>query len=240
MKAATSSRAKRLGPAAAACAVGVLVSAVLIGSDRSGTGGGGSAALSPAAPTGSASPTPAPASPSPQELLKIGGLPGAEPERTVDPLELPYPYYSPTPPPTPTVLDGTFMRTLTLRDVGGARIGLPFRCLRCPPYRVDAGVSTIMFFQGAYFIHHQISDFKTQGSFVVDGNTVTLFNDPNCPQKPGVYRFDLTEHAIRFHVIEDDCPFSGERAIDLMRAPWTDVHVCVRWIKHLWPGAVAC
>ena len=33
---------------------------------------------------------------------------------------------------TETVLDGTYIRTLTLRDVGGARIGLPFRCLRCP------------------------------------------------------------------------------------------------------------
>ena len=147
---------------------------------------------------------------------------------------------SPTPTPAATVLDGTFMRTLTLRDVGGARIGLPFRCLRCPPYRVDAGISTIMFIEGAYYLHHQISDFKTQGSFVVEGDRVTLFNDPNCPQKPGVYRFVRTEHTLRLWVISDDCPFSGERAIDLMRVPWTEAHVCVRWIKHLWPGAVAC
>ena len=233
---------KRVGALAAAFAVGMLVSAALIRSDGAGSATGLAVAPSPLAPSGSvpdATPHPTPSA-SPQELLKIGGAPLAEPVRTVDPLLLPYPYLSPTPPPTPTVLDGTFMRTLTLRDVGGARIGLPFRCLRCPPYRVDAGISTIMFFEGAFFIHHQISDFKTQGSFVVEGDRVTLFNDPNCPQGTGVYEFDLTAHALRFHVIHDDCPWSGERAIDLMRAPWTDVHVCVRWIKHLWPGAVAC
>jgi hypothetical protein len=185
--------------------------------------------------------TPAVGGASPSPLLKIGGLPGAEPERTVDPLLLPYPFLSPTPPPsTRTVLDGTYLRVLTLRDVGGARIGLPFRCLRCPPFRIDAGVSTIMFWHGAWFLHHQMSDFKTQGSFVVDGDRVTLFNDPNCPQGEGVYRFEKTTHGLRFETIDDECPWSGERADDLTRVPWTNVHVCVRWIKNLWPGAVAC
>ena len=84
--------------------------------------------------TSSESPAVSGASASPTKLLKIGGPPGKEPERTVDPLLMPYPYLSPTlPPSTRTVLDGTYLRVLTLRDVGGARIGLPFRCLRCPP-----------------------------------------------------------------------------------------------------------
>ena len=231
-------RGKRVGALGAAFAAGVLATALAVAVDRSEPALG-----SADAPTGSgsASPSATPSvSPSPGELLKIGGLPGAAPDRTIDPLLLPYPFMSPTPPPVDTVLDGTFMRTLTLRDVGGARIGLPFRCLRCPPYRVDAGVSTIMFIRGAYFLHHQMSDFRTKGSFVVEGDRVTLFNDPNCPQSPGVYEFELTAHTLRFRVIEDDCPFSGERAVDLMRTPWTDAHVCVRWVKNLWPGAVAC
>ena len=151
------------------------------------------------------------------------------------------PYLSPTPPPTTeTVLDGTYIRTLTLRDVGGARIGLPFRCLRCPPYRIDAGVSTIMFWQGAYFLHHQMSGFRTQGSFVVDGDRLTLFNDPNCPQERGLYAFEMTAHGLRFDVIHDDCPWSGERADDLTAVQWTHVNVCVRWVKNIWPGSVAC
>ena len=231
------SRWQRFGSLGLAFAAGVLTAVVVVAVARSEpepgpSGQAASRARRPRAPR-LARPR--------RRLLKIGGAPGAEPERTVDPLLLPYPFLSPTPPPsTRTVLDGTYMRVLTLRDVGGARIGLPFRCLRCPPYRIDAGVSTIMFWHGAWFLHHQMSDFRTQGSFVVDGDRVTLFNDPNCPQGEGVYRFEKTAHGLRFETIDDECPWSGERADDLTRVQWTNVHVCVRWIKNLWPGAVAC
>ena len=78
------------------------------------------------------------------------------------------------------------------------------------------------------------------GSFVVEGDRVTLFNDANCPQTPGVYTFDLTAHAIRFAVVDDGCPFSGERSFDLMVRPWIHVSACVRRIQNLWPGEVAC
>jgi hypothetical protein len=232
------SRRQRFGSLGLAFAAGVLttVAVVAVASSEPEPGPSDQAQ---ADPTPSASPIVPCASPS--QLLKIGGAPGAEPERTVDPLLLPYPFLSPTPPPsTRTVLDGTYLRVLTLRDVGGARIGLPFRCLRCPPYRIDAGVSTIMFWHGAWFLHHQMSDFKTQGSFVVHGDRVTLFNDPNCPQGEGVYRFERSAHGLRFETIDDECPWSGERADDLTRVQWTNVHVCARWIKNLWPGAVAC
>jgi hypothetical protein len=232
------SRWERFGALGLAFAAGVLTTVVVVAVARS------ESEPDPpgqAASTAPASPSPSVSGASPSPLLRIGGAPGAEPARTVDPLLLPYPFLSPTPPPTTeTLLDGTYMRILTLRDVGGARIGLPFRCLRCPPYRIDAGLSTIMFWHGAWFLHHQISGFKTQGSFVVEGDRVTLFNDPNCPQGRGVYRFEKTAHGLRFDVIDDDCPWSGERADDLTRVQWTEAHVCVRWIKNLWPGAVAC
>ena len=234
------SRWQRFGSLGLAFAAGVLTTVVVVAVARSEPEPGPSGEVASGA-TSPASPAVSGTSASPTKLLKIGGLPGKEPDRTVDPLLMPYPYLSPTPPPsTRTVLDGTYLRTLTLRDVGGARIGLPFRCLRCPPYRVDAGVSTIMFWHGAWFLHHQMSDFKTQGNFVVDGDRVTLFNDPNCPQGEGVYRFEKTAHGLAFETIRDECPWSGERAIDLTRVRWTNVHVCVRWIKNLWPGAVAC
>lgn len=228
------SRWQRFGALGLAFAAGVLTTVVVVAVSRSGPAPSSNAEATPSVP--------APASPSPSgELLRIGGVPAAAPVRTVDPLLLPYPYLSPTPPPTTeTVLDGTYIRTLTLRDVGGARIGLPFRCLRCPPYRIDAGVSTIMFWHGAYFLHHQMSGFRTQGSFVVDGDRVTLFNDPNCPQERGLYAFETTAHGLRFDVIHDDCPWSGERADDLMAVQWTHVNVCLRWVKNIWPGSVAC
>jgi hypothetical protein len=233
------SRWQRFGGLGLAFAAGVLSTVVVVAVVRSGSDSASIEAVP--SRSGASTLSSSTASPSPDEFLRIGGVPAAAPVRTVDPLLLPYPYLSPTPPPTTeTVLDGTYIRTLTLRDVGGARIGLPFRCLRCPPYRIDAGVSTIMFWQGAYFLHHQMSGFRTQGSFVVDGDRVTLFNDPNCPQGRGLYAFEMTAHGLRFDVVHDDCPWSGERADDLTAVQWTHVNVCVRWVKNIWPGSVAC
>ena len=178
---------------------------------------------------------------SPTELVRVGGMPIAIPDRTIhDPTLLPYPFASPTPPPEVSEIDGTYLRTVDLSQIGGARIGLPYRCFRCPPYRIDAGVSTLVFHEGAYYIHQDLSGFRSMGSFVVDGDTVRLFNDANCPQTTGVYRFERTAHALRLTVVRDDCPFSGERADDLMFEPWIHVSACIRRIAGLWPGEVAC
>ena len=57
---------------------------------------------------------------------------------------------------------------------------------------------------------------------------------------PGTYRFERTAHGLRFAVIEDECPYSGERADDLAFPTWTKVSACVRRIRDLWPGEVAC
>ena len=65
-----------------------------------------------------------------------------------------------------------------------------------------------MFWQGAYFLHHQMSGFRTQGSFVVDesGHPVQRSG----PAGWGLYAFEMTAHGLRFDVI-DDCPWSGAR-----------------------------
>jgi hypothetical protein len=147
---------------------------------------------------------------------------------------------SPTPSPVDTPIDGTYLRTVDLSQVGGARIGLPYRCFRCPPYRIDAGVTTLIFSRGAYYLHHYLSGFRTMGSFVVDGDTLTLFNDANCPQTPGEYRFERTAHGLRLSVVDDPCPVARERADDLTFEPWVRVSACVRRIQDLWPGEIAC
>jgi hypothetical protein len=173
--------------------------------------------------------------------VRVGGVQTLIPDRTIeDPTLLPYPFMSPTPPPEPTSIDGTYLRTLTLGEMGGARRALPYRCLRCPPYRITPGVNTLVLFRGAYYLHHQLSGFRTMGSFVVDGDRLTLFNDANCPQTVGTYDIEVSSHGIRFDVVEDGCSFSNERALDLEYRPWTRVSACVRRIQDLWPGAVAC
>ena len=197
-----------------------------------------------AAPGDAESPTAAPtptASVSPVKLARVGGLPIAIPNREItDPRLMPYPFMSPTPSPVETPIDGTYLRTVDLDEVGGARIGLPYRCFRCPPYRIDAGVSTLIFTKGAYYVHHHMSGFRTMGSFVIEGDRLTLFNDANCPQVPGLYEFERTAHGITLEAVRDGCPYSHERADDLEFHDWTRVSPCFRRIQDLWPGEVAC
>jgi hypothetical protein len=95
-------------------------------------------------------------------------------------------------------------------------------------------------YRGAYYVHHHLSGFRTMGSFVIEDDRLTLFNDANCPQTAGVYEFELTAHGIRFRVVHDECAFSNERALDLEFRPWTRVTPCIRRIQNLWPGEVAC
>lgn len=199
-------------------------------------------ATTTSAPRSATATTPTPtASVSPVELARVGGLPIAIPDREItDPRLMPYPFMSPTPSPQQTLIDGTYLRTVDLDEVGGARIGLPYRCFRCPPFRIDAGVSTLIFTEGAYYLHHHLSGFRTLGSFVIEGERITLFNDPNCPQIPGVYTFDRTPHGLTLDVVRDGCPYGHERADDLMFHAWTRVAACSRRIRDLWPGEVAC
>src|SRR5262245_16810288 len=90
----------------------------------------GSSGASPD-PSPTAAPTrePSPA-PSPIELTsRHGDHPfGFNNVRKFDvaPEDLPYAYTTPVPPAERTPIDGTYMRILTLDDVGGL---LPFRCL---------------------------------------------------------------------------------------------------------------
>ena len=212
----------------------VALSVIALGRD-------GDEAAAPASPSAEpAAPTPT-ASVSPVELARVGGLPIAIPDREIkDPSLMPYPFMSPTPPPDATPIDGTYLRTVDLDEVGGARIGLPYRCFRCPPYRIDAGVSTLIFTKGAYYLHHHLSGFRTMGSFVIEGDRLTLFNDPNCPQTPGVYTFEHTAHGITLEAVRDGCPYTHERADDLEFHDWTRISPCFRRIRDLWPGEVAC
>jgi hypothetical protein len=226
---------RRLAVASAVVALAVVTVAAVVAADPADRP---RAAASPE-PTTRPSPTPS-ASASPV-YVRVGGVETLLPNRTIDdPTLLPYPFMSPTPPPEPTSIDGTYLRTLTLQELGGARRALPFRCLRCPPYRITPGVNTLVLFRGAYYLHHQLSGFRTMGSYVVDGDRLTLFNDANCPQTAGTYQIDVSTHGIRFDVVDDSCAFSNERALDLEYRPWTRVAACVRRIDGLWPGAVAC
>ena len=152
----------------------------------------------------------------------------------------PYPYTEPTPAPVPTEIDGTYMQILTLDELGGASNALPFPCRRCLPYARDPGVLTLIFFDGAYFVDHQMSGFHATGHYEVDGNRLTLFNDPNCSRVRGTYRWRTTGPSLQLEVVDDPCAFQGERATDLATGAWTKIPVCRREVMHLWPGILGC
>jgi hypothetical protein len=152
----------------------------------------------------------------------------------------PYPYTEPTPAPVPTEIDGTYMLILTLEDLGGATHALPFPCRRCLPYARDPGVLTLIFFEGAYFVEHQMSGFHATGHYSVDGNRLTLFNDPNCSRVRGIYTWRLDGASLRLNAVDDPCAFEGERAADLASDVWTRIPICRREVQHLWPGILGC
>ena len=152
----------------------------------------------------------------------------------------PYPYFTPTPEPVPTEIDGTYMLILTLEDLGGASNALPFPCRRCLPYARDPGVMTLIFFDGAYFVDHQMSGFHGIGSYEVEGDRLRLFNDPNCSRIRGTYTWQLDGASLSLKAVDDTCAYEGERATDLASDVWTRIPVCKREVEHLWPGILGC
>jgi hypothetical protein len=182
---------------------------------------------------------PAPASPSPEPSASATTLVAD----SLDDLPItmrPYPFTEPAPSPGLTEIDGTYMLILTLEDLGGPNAALPFPCRRCLPYARDPGVTTLIFFQGAYFVDHQMSGFHATGHFEVDGNRLALFNDPNCSRERGTYTWEMDGRSLRLDAVDDTCAFQGERATDLASDVWTKIPVCKREVHHLWPGILGC
>lgn len=195
-----------------------------------GSGGGSSGARTP---TGSVSP-------SPVHLVKVGGVFMNERRDELTPEMEPYPFATPIPARQPTAIDGTYLRIMSLDDVGGPVVGLPYRCLRCIPYRVDPGITTLIFYEGRYFLHHRLSGFKALGHYTVEGDRIRLFNDPNCSGTPGIYRWELAGRDLTFRVVDDPCPFDDERSGDLTVRSWIQIPACHRRLIGLWPGFLGC
>lgn len=158
----------------------------------------------------------------------------------LDPAELPYPYTQPIPPEEASPIDGAYLKITPLEGLGQPAVALPIRCLRCIPFRIEAGVSTLILFHGRYFLHHQLSDFRSLGFFVVDGHRVTFSNDPSCPTTRGVYRWRRDGVELVLDVIHDPCPFDRLRAQDLTASPWTAFNHCLSRFEGLWPGELGC
>ena len=179
------------------------------------------------------------ADPSPSarvELLRYRPATPRQPfDRSIEPYD-----FDPAPPLAATPIDGYYLRIVDLDEVGGPRLGLPFHCRRCPLYRVDPGVETLLLHRGRFWIEHQMSGFRAYGHYEVEDGRVTLFNDPNCSRVRGAYRWHRSGPELSFDVVDDPCAFAGERAHDLMFSTWTAVRPCLSGVQYWWPALVGC
>ena len=141
----------------------------------------------------------------------------------------PYPFATPAPPETATPVDGAYSRRTTVRQAGGE----PIFCQRCAPYRVDAGFSELILDRGSFYVSFDTTPmespcpdcrrppgFKSSGYFTVSGDEIVFFNDPNCTDVRGIYRWTREQGALRFELVKDPCPFVHLRARYLTSAPW--------------------
>ena len=197
--------------------------------------------LSVAATIASCTAAPAPEPRDPAEPAPAHASPTLTASTSAElPVDLrPYPFSRPTPSPEPTELDGTYMIVRSLEDLGGVE-SVPINCFRCLPYDRDPGVTTMILFEGIYFVHHHMSGFRARGSFDVDGRKLLLFNDANCSSTTGTYTWRLRGDLLKLEVIDDPCAFEGERARDLTTDRWMRIPVCGRQIQQLWPGVLGC
>jgi len=211
-------RARRLA-VVAAVAVVAFAAGTVVGSDDE---------PAPERPsTAAASPSPTPTAADPDVRLEIP--PEAEPY-----------HYRKAPPREPTPIDGSYMRVFTIEEMGGPELGMPYHCLRCVPYSVDAGVQTLLLHEGRFYLEHRLNEFRALGHYEVRGDRVTVFNDVNCSMTRGRYTWSLEHRELTFEVVDDPCPYVDERSNDLTLAPWSKIDVCFTGIKDWYPARVGC
>jgi len=124
----------------------------------------------------------------------------------------PYPHTAPLPDRVRTALDGTYSKSDPKKTP-------PVPCRRCPDYMPEGGIWKLNFDKGVFRIFHEITGWRSLGSFIVDRNQVQLFNDPYCLQVKGVYCWAFADGNLILQVVEDNCAI-GLRAVNLTKLPW--------------------
>jgi hypothetical protein len=124
----------------------------------------------------------------------------------------PYPYTTPLPPVASTPLDGVYVRFDPRTDVRPP-------CRRCPPYPPEGGVWKLEFDQGVFRVYHPVTGWRTLGSFTVQDDHVTLFNDPQCHLAVGEFIWRRNDDGLHFQLVGDDCEL-GTRAKNFTAQAW--------------------
>lgn len=124
----------------------------------------------------------------------------------------PYPHNSPLPPEESTALDGTYTKIDPKQQP-------PVPCRRCPDYVPEGGIWKLQFDKGVFRIFHVDSGWKSIGSYKVENNLLSLFNDPVCPEITGVYKWILENNQLVLQEVMDKCNIRL-RSKNLIKQPW--------------------
>jgi len=126
----------------------------------------------------------------------------------------PYPYTTPLPPPNSTLIDGIYVKQEPME-----LLGEHIHCRRCPDWLYEGGLWKIRFDRGIYRVLHVDLGWKSLGSYAVSGDQLLLFNDPNCIEDTGAYRWKLESGVLIFEVVDDPCAILL-RGKNLAHLPW--------------------
>lgn len=143
--------------------------------------------------------------------------PASTPTPTIDrwqeiQLWTPYPHTTPLPPRTVTPIDGIYVRF-------DPRTGERTPCRRCPPYPPEGGIWKLYLREGIFRVYHPRTGWRTLGSYTVDDDEITFFNDPQCHLAIGRFRWALDARALHMALVADDCEL-GTRAKNFTNQAW--------------------
>ncbi len=129
-------------------------------------------------------------------------------------LHTPYPFTAALPPAAVSALDGVYVKRV---DTGTPTV----HCVRCPEYAPYDGLWQLSFDDGIFRIHHAATGWSGIGSYTVTGATVTLYNDPTCPELTSRYTVTLADGQLVFADPDTDPCAIKLRTMNLTQQPWS-------------------
>jgi hypothetical protein len=142
----------------------------------------------------------------------------------------PVAWTTPFPPPTATVLDGTYVKF-------DPTMVQWWTCKRCPDWRPAGGTWRLSFDKGVFRIYYDQTGWKNIGSYTVNGDRLFLFNDPTCNFETGQYTWTQEKGILRLKEVSDTCAIKM-RALNLTHYLWyscqppnKEAAITDHWIK---------
>ncbi len=130
--------------------------------------------------------------------------------------QTPYPYTTPLPPSTHTILDSTYVQS-----------------------NPNGGVTKLSLDGGVFRIYDDATGWSSIGSFVLSGERITFFNDPHCYRDSGIYTWEvqdgLQSSKLVLEAIRDDCASElrvlkfADRAWENCQPPGEEAAITQHW-----------